>query len=91
MTPCHPLRPVPGQCGPRGRGPCPAPPFNPTDYWATRKLVNALFGGLDARVRALENAPKPLGGARFRLDRNEDLYRALERIVPALGGEVEVD
>lgn len=47
MSSCHTFRPVPGQCGPRGRGPLPAPPFDPQDYWATRKLVNSLFGTLE--------------------------------------------
>ena len=47
MSSCHTFRPVPGQCGPRGRGPLPAPPFDPQDYWATRKLVSSLFGSLD--------------------------------------------
>lgn len=91
MSSCHTFRPVPGQCGPRGRGPLPAPPFDPQDYWATRKLVSSLFGSLDARIRKIENVTAPLDGATFRLDKNEDLYRALERIIPALGGTVEVD
>ena len=47
MSSCHTFRPVPGQCGPRGRGPLPAPPFDPQDYWATRKLVSSLFGTLE--------------------------------------------
>ena len=47
MSSCHTFRPVPGQCGPRGRGPLPAPPFDPQDYWATRKLVSSLFGSLE--------------------------------------------
>ena len=47
MSSCHTFRPVPGQCGPRGRGPLPAPPFDPQDYWATRKLVSSLFGALE--------------------------------------------
>ena len=47
MSSCHTFRPVPGQCGPRGRGPLPAPPFDPQDYWATRKLVSQLFGTLE--------------------------------------------
>ena len=47
MSPCYPFRPIPGQCGPHRRGPLPAPPFDPQDYWATRKLVNSLFGSLD--------------------------------------------
>ena len=91
MSPCYPFRPIPGQCGPHRRGPLPAPPFDPQDYWATKKLVSSLFGSLDARIRKLENVTAPLDGATFRLDKNEDLYRALERIIPALGGTVEVD
>ena len=47
MSPCYPFRPIPGQCGPHKCGPSPAPPFNPQDYWATRKLVSSLFGTLD--------------------------------------------
>ena len=47
MSSCHTFRPVPGQCGPRGRGPLPAPPFDPQGYWATRKLVSSLFGTLE--------------------------------------------
>lgn len=47
MSSCHTFRPVPGQCGPRGRGPLPAPPFDPQDYWATRKLVSSLVGALE--------------------------------------------
>ena len=47
MSSCYPFRPVPGQCGPHRRGPLPAPPFDPQDYWATRKLVSSLFGSLD--------------------------------------------
>ena len=47
MSPCYPFRPIPGQCGPHRRGPLPAPPFDPQDYWATRKLVSSLFGSLD--------------------------------------------
>ena len=47
MSPCYPFRPIPGQCGPHKRGPLPAPPFDPQDYWATRKLVSSLFGTLD--------------------------------------------
>ena len=47
MSSCHTFRPVPGQCGPRGRGPLPAPLFDPQDYWATRKLVSSLFGTLE--------------------------------------------
>ena len=47
MSPCYPFRPIPGQCGPHKRGPSPAPPFNPQDYWATRKLVSSLFGSLE--------------------------------------------
>ena len=47
MSSCHTFRPVPGQCGPRGCGPLPAPPFDPQDYWATRKLVSQLFGTLE--------------------------------------------
>lgn len=47
MSPCYPFRPIPGQCGPHKRGPLPAPPFDPQDYWATRKLVSSLFGSLD--------------------------------------------
>lgn len=47
MSSCHTFRPVPGQCGPRGRGPLPAPPFDPQDYWATKKFVSSLFGTLE--------------------------------------------
>lgn len=47
MSSCHTFRPVPGQCGPRGRGPVPAPPFDPRDYWATKKFVSSLFGTLE--------------------------------------------
>lgn len=47
MSPCYPFRPIPGQCGPHRRGPLPAPPFDPQDYWATRKLVSSLFGSLE--------------------------------------------
>ena len=43
MSSCHTFRPVPGQCGPRGRGPLPAPPFDPQDYWATKKFVSSRF------------------------------------------------
>ena len=53
--------------------------------------MSSLFGSLDARIRKLENVTAPLDGATFRLDKNEDLYRALERIIPAVGGTVEVD
>ena len=49
MSPCYPFRPIPGQCGPHRRGPIPAPPFDPQDYWATRKLVSSLFGSLDTK------------------------------------------
>ena len=50
MSPCHPFRPVPGQCGPNRRGPLPAPPFNPQDYWATRKLVSQLSASLGTKL-----------------------------------------
>lgn len=50
MSPCHPFRPVPGQCGPNRRGPLPAPPFDPRDYWATRKLVSSLSGALEKKL-----------------------------------------
>lgn len=50
MSPCHPFRPVPGQCGPNRRGPLPAPPFNPQDYWATRKCVSRLSASLGTKL-----------------------------------------
>ena len=50
MPPCHPFRPVPGQCGPNRRGPLPAPPFDPRDYWATRKLVSKLSASLETKL-----------------------------------------
>lgn len=50
MSPCHPFRPVPGQCGPNRRGPLPAPPFDPRDYWATRKCVSRLFASLETKL-----------------------------------------
>ena len=50
MSPCHPFRPVPGQCGPNRRGPLPAPPFDPRDYWATRRLVSSLSGALERKL-----------------------------------------
>ena len=50
MPPCHPFRPVPGQCGPNRRGPLPAPPFDPRDYWATRKCVSRLFASLGTKL-----------------------------------------
>ena len=50
MSPCHPFRPVPGQCGPNRRGPLPAPPFDPRDYWATRKCVSKLFASLETKL-----------------------------------------
>ena len=50
MSPCHPFRPVPGQCGPNRRGPLPAPPFDPRDYWATRKCVSRLSASLETKL-----------------------------------------
>ena len=50
MSPCHPFRPVPGQCGPNRRGPLPAPPFDPRDYWATRKCVSRLSASLGTKL-----------------------------------------
>lgn len=50
MPPCHPFRPVPGQCGPNRRGPLPAPPFDPRDYWATRKCVSKLYASLGTKL-----------------------------------------
>lgn len=50
MSPCHPFRPVPGQCGPNRRGPLPAPPFDPRDYWATRKCVSELSASLETKL-----------------------------------------
>ena len=50
MSACHPFRPVPGQCGPNRRGPLPAPPFDPRDYWATRKCVSRLSASLEAKL-----------------------------------------
>ena len=50
MSPCHPFRPVPGQCGPHRRGPLPAPPFDPRDYWATRRLVSSLSEALEKKL-----------------------------------------
>lgn len=50
MSPCHPFRPVPGQCGPNRRGPLPAPPFDPRDYWATRKCVSRLYASLETKL-----------------------------------------
>ena len=50
MPPCHPFRPVPGQCGPNRRGPLPAPPFDPRDYWATRKCVSELSASLETKL-----------------------------------------
>ena len=50
MPPCHPFRPVPGQCGPNRRGPLPAPPFDPRDYWATRKCVSQLSASLGTKL-----------------------------------------
>ena len=54
MPPCHPFRPVPGQCGPNRRGPLPAPPFDPRDYWATRKFVSSLFEALETKLDNLD-------------------------------------
>lgn len=101
----------------------PAPPFNPTDYWATRKWVvayvarataeitreiaairadiasmretgifdDAQFESYVARngVAHLADIPTLEGDPPYRLDRNEDLYVALSRIIPVLGGAVE--
>lgn len=50
MSSCHTFRPVPGQCGPRGRGPLPAPPFDPQDYWATKKFVSSLFESIETKI-----------------------------------------
>ena len=50
MSPCHPFRPVPGQCGPNRRGPLPAPPFDPRDYWATKKFVSSLFESIETKI-----------------------------------------
>ena len=58
MPPCHPFRPVPGQCGPNRRGPLPAPPFDPRDYWATRKLVNSLIESIETRFDSLDELYK---------------------------------
>lgn len=58
MSPCHPFRPVPGQCGPNRRGPLPAPPFDPNDYWATKKFVSSLFGSIETRFDNLDELYK---------------------------------
>lgn len=58
MSPCHPFRPVPGQCGPHRRGPLPAPPFDPRDYWATKNFVSSLFGSLETRLDNLDELYK---------------------------------
>lgn len=58
MSPCHPFRPVPGQCGPNRRGPLPAPPFDPRDYWATRKFVSSLFEALETKLDNLDELYK---------------------------------
>lgn len=50
MSSYHTFRPVPGQCGPRGRGPLPAPPFDPQDYWATKKFVSSLFESIETKI-----------------------------------------
>ena len=50
MSSCHTFRPVPGQFGPRGRGPLPAPPFDPQDYWATKKFVSSLFESIETKI-----------------------------------------
>ena len=50
MSSCHTFRPVPGQFGPRGRGPLPAPPFAPQDYWATKKFVSSLFESIETKI-----------------------------------------
>lgn len=50
MSSCHTFRPIPGQCGPRGRGPLPAPPFAPQDYWATKKFVSSLFESIETKI-----------------------------------------
>ena len=54
MSACYPFRPVPGQCGPRGRGPLPAPPFDPRDYWATKKFVSSLVSPIKTSVTSLQ-------------------------------------
>lgn len=79
MSSRAPFRPCPGGGG-RGCGPLPAPPFNPTDYWATRKWVSAQLASVEYR---------PLAGMTFRLETNGDLYSTLSAVVTALGGEVE--
>lgn len=91
--------PVPGGLGPRGCRPMPAPPFNPTDYWATRKWVSANLGAVESEIGDLrdeiadvERKTRPLEGlSPFRLGRNEDLYYALSAIIPRLGGTVTGD
>lgn len=54
MSTCYPFRPVPGQRGPRGCGPVPAPPFDPRDYWATKKFVSSLVSPIKTSVTNLQ-------------------------------------
>lgn len=49
-------RPFPyarGTCGRGGRDCLPAPPYNPTDYWATRRWVSRLVRDADSRIDVL--------------------------------------
>ena len=85
MPPCHPFRPVPGQCGPNRRGPLPAPPFDPRDYWATRKFVSSLFEALEAKLDKADvvdpGAEAEAGQAADAKSTYEELSRILAKLV----------
>ena len=83
MSTCHTFRPVPGQCGPNRRGPLPAPPFDPRDYWATRKLVSSLFGSLD--TTKLDRADVVDPGAATESGKAADAKRTQEELDRILG------
>ena len=84
MSPCYPFRPVPGQCGPNRRGPLPAPPFDPRDYWATRKCVIQLSASLGTKLDKADvvdpSAEAEAGKAADAKSTYEELSRILAKL-----------
>lgn len=89
MPPCHPFRPVPGQCGPNRRGPLPAPPFDPRDYWATRKLVSSLSASLEAKLDKADVVDPGAAAEAGKAADAKSTYEELNRILAKLAKKAD--
>lgn len=89
MPPCHPFRPVPGQCGPNRRGPLPAPPFDPRDYWATRKCVSRLFASLETKLDKVDVVDPGAATEAGKAADAKSTYEELGRIIAKLAEKAD--